>query len=133
MELSPYLHFNGQCKAAFEFYERCLGGKIVAMITHAGTPAEEHTPPEWRDKIMHARLTVGDEALMGSDVPPDHYKQPTGFSVSIQIKDPADADRIFNALAENGKIQMPIQKTFWATRFGMLADQFGVPWMINCD
>jgi PhnB protein len=82
---------------------------------------------------MHARLTVGDEALMGSDVPPDHYKQPTGFSVSIQIKDPADADRIFNALAENGKIQMPIQKTFWATRFGMLADQFGVPWMINCD
>jgi PhnB protein len=125
MQLNPYLSFNGQCEAAFQFYERCLGGKIVAMFPHAGTPAEEHTPPEWRNKIMHARLAVGDETLMGSDVPPDQYKLPTGFSVSLQIKDPAEADRIFNALAENGKVQMPIQKTFWATRFGMVADQFG--------
>jgi PhnB protein len=133
MQLNPYLHFNGQCETAFKFYERCLGGKITAMMPFAGTPMEEHTPPEWRSKIMHAHMTVGDEALMGSDAPPDRYKQPAGFSVSLQMKDPAEADRVFNALAENGKVQMPIQKTFWATRFGMLADQFGIPWMINCD
>jgi PhnB protein len=133
MQLNPYLTFNGQCEAAFKFYERCLGGKIIAMMTHVGTPAEQHVPAEWRNKIMHARLTVNDEVLMGSDAPPDHYQQPKGISVALQIKSAADAERTFNALAENGTIQMPIQETFWATRFGMLVDQFGIPWMINCE
>jgi PhnB protein len=133
MQLNPYLTFNGQCEAAFKFYERCLGGKIVAMMTHVGTPAEQQVPAEWRNKIMHARLTVNDEVLMGSDAPPDHYQPPKGISVALQIKSAADAERTFNALAENGTIQMPIQETFWATRFGMLVDQFGIPWMINCE
>ena len=132
MQLSPYLNFNGQCEAAFKFYEKCLGGKIEAMITFAGTPAEEHAPPELRNKILHARLIVGGDALMGSDAPPDRYEAPKGFSVSLQIDDPADAERIFHALAENGIVQMPIQQTFWADRFGMLVDQFGIPWMVNC-
>jgi len=70
---------------------------------------------------------------MGSDAPPGRYEEPKGFSVSVQIKDPAEAERIFQALAENGKVQMPIQQTFWAARFGMLMDQFGIPWMINCE
>jgi PhnB protein len=133
MQLNPYLTFNGQCEAAFKFYEQCLGGKIIAMMTHAGTPAEQHVPAEWRNKIMHARLTVNDEVLMGSDAPPDHYQQPKGISVALQIKNAADAERTFHALAENGTVQMPIQETFWATRFGMLVDQFGIPWMINCE
>ena len=133
MQLNPYLTFNGQCEAAFKFYEQCLGGKIEAMITHAGTPAEQHVPAEWRNKIMHARLIVGDEVLMGSDAPPERYKEPTGFAVSIQIDKPTDAERIFHALAENGKVTMPIQQTFWAARFGMLVDQFGIPWMVNCE
>lgn len=133
MQLNPYLTFNGQCEAAFKFYERCLGGKIEAMITHAGTPAEQHVPPEWRKKILHASLTVGGEVLMGSDAPPDRYEEPKGFSVSLQIKDPADAERIFAALAENGVVRMPLQQTFWAHRFGMLVDRFGTPWMINCQ
>jgi len=132
MQLSPYLNFNGQCEAAFKFYERVLGGKIEAMITYAGTPAEEHSPPELRNKILHARLIVGGDALMGSDAPPDRYESSKSFSVSIQIDDPADAERIFHALAENGIVQLPIQETFWADRFGMLVDQFGVPWMVNC-
>ena len=132
MRLSPYLNFNGQCEAAFKFYERCLGGKIEAMITYAGTPAEEHAPPELRNKILHARLIVGGDALMGSDAPPDRHETPKGFSVSLQIDDPADAERIFHALAENGVVQLPIQQTFWAERFGMLVDQFGIPWMVNC-
>lgn len=133
MQLNPYLTFNGQCEAAFKFYEQCLGGKIEAMITHAGTPAEEHVPTEWRNKILHARLIVGDEVLMGSDAPPERYEEPKGFSVTLGIADPADAERIFHALAENGTVRMPIQETFWAVRFGMLVDRFGIPWMVNCE
>ena len=103
------------------------------MMPHEGTPVAEHVPAEWRNKILHARLTVGDQVMMGSDAPPGRYEEPKGFSVSVQIKDPAEAERIFQALAENGKVQMPIQQTFWAARFGMLMDQFGIPWMINCE
>jgi len=133
MQLNPYLTFNGQCEAAFKFYERCLDGKIVAMMTYAGSPMEEQTPPEWRNKVMHARLMVGDEVLMGSDAPPERYEGAKGFSVTLGIDNPADAERIFHALAQNGTVQMPIQQTFWAARFGMLVDQFGTPWMINCE
>jgi PhnB protein len=133
MQLNPYLFFTGQCEAAFKFYEVCLGGRIEAMITHAGTPAEKQVPPEWRDKILHARLTVGDEVLMASDAPPGRQERPQGFSVSLQVGTPAEAERIFHALAQDGKVTMPIQKTFWAERFGMLVDQFGIPWMINCE
>ncbi len=115
MQLNPYLLFNGQCEEAFKFYAQVLGGKIEGMLTHAGTPAEQQAPSEWRDKILHATLTVGDQVLMASDSPPGHYEQPKGFSVSIQLKDQAEAERIFNALAENGTVQMPLQQTFWAT------------------
>lgn len=120
MQLNPYLTFNGQCEAAFKFYEKCLGGKIEAMLTHEGTPAEQGVPPEWRKKILHARLTVGDQVLMASDAPPDRYEKPQGFSVSLNVNVPADAERIFHALAENGKVQMPLEQTFWAIRFGMV-------------
>jgi PhnB protein len=133
MQLNPYLSFDGKCEAAFKFYERCLNGKIVAMMTYAGSPMEEQTPPELRDRIMHARLTVGDEVLMGSDAPPGRYEGAKGFSVTVGIDDPTEAERVFHALAQNGTVQMPIQETFWATRFGMLVDQFGTPWMINCE
>lgn len=133
MQLSPYLAFNGNCAEAFKFYERLLGGKIVMMMTHAGSPAAEHTPSEWQDKIMHARLTIGDQVLMGSDAPPQYQQTPQGFSVSIQIDDPEEGERIFNGLAENGTVKMPFQQTFWAARFGMCIDRFGVPWMVNCE
>src|SRR5271155_5619062 len=133
MQLNPYLLFNGNCADAFKFYEKCLGGKIEAMMTHAGTPAEKHTPPEWVNKILHARLNVNGEILMASDAPPGRQERPQGFSLSLTIKDPLDAERIFKALSENGTISMPFQKTFFAQRFGMFVDQFGIPWMINCE
>jgi PhnB protein len=133
MQLNPYLNFDGRCEAAFKFYERCLGGKIEMMLTHAEAPTAEQVPAEWRSKIMHARLVVGDRVLMGSDSPPAHHEEPKGFYVSLGVDDPADADRIFHALAEHGTVRMPIQKTFWAVRFGMLVDQFGIPWMVNCE
>jgi len=133
MQLNPYLLFDGRCEAAFKFYAQCLGGKIEAMIPHAGTPAEQHSPPEWKDKILHACLSVDGQLLMGSDTPPQHFEQPKGFSVSLQIKDPAAGERIFNTLADQGIVKMPFQQTFWAHRFGMLVDRFGIPWMINCE
>ena len=90
-------------------------------------------PAEWGKKILHARLVIGDTYLMASDAPPDRYEKPKGFSVSLVLTDPAEAERIFNALAKDGTIQMPLEPTFWAARFGMLVDRFGIPWMINCE
>lgn len=136
MQLNPYLMFNGQCRAAFEFYEQCLGGKITTMMTHGESPDSsmtEQLPPEWHDKILHVGLMINDQELMGSDAPPEYYEAPKGFSVSISLNDLAKAERIFDTLAEGGKVRMPLQQTFWAYRFGMLVDQFGIPWMINCE
>lgn len=131
MQMNPYLLFDGQCEAAFKFYEKCLGGKIEAMMPHEGTPAAEHVPAEWRSKILHARMVIGDQVLMASDAPPGRQEKPQGFSVNLGFKDPAEAERTFQALAENGTVQMPFQKTFWSAGFGMLVDRFGIPWMVN--
>jgi PhnB protein len=133
MKLNPYLSFNDECEAAFKFYEQCLGGKIDSMMTFGESPMAEQTPPEKLDKIMHASLIVGDTVLMGSDAPPQFFEKPQGFSVSLQFDNTVEAERIFNILAEDGTVQMPIQETFWAARFGMLIDRFGIPWMINCE
>ena len=133
MQINPYLVFNGQCEAAFKFYEKLLGGKITGIMTHANSPMANQVPPEWRDKVMHAHLTVGNWVLMGSDAPPQHFQKPQGFSVSIGVKTVEEGARIFEALSDNGAVQMPFQKTFWSPGFGMLADRFGIPWMVNCD
>ncbi len=133
MKLNSLLSFSGQCEAAFKFYERCLGGNIVTMLTYGNSPTGEPVPREWQQKILHATLTVGDNVLMGGDVLPEQYEQPKGFQILIGINDPLDAERIFQALAEHGTVQMPLQKTFWAVRFGVLVDQFGIPWVINCE
>ena len=127
MKLNPYLFFNGECEEAFKFYERALGAKIVAMMNHEGTPMADQTPPEWQKKIMHAQMLVNGGPVMGSDIPTDSYKKPQGFSVSIVTTDVAEAERVFQALAENGTVQMPLEETFWALRFGMLVDRFGIP------
>jgi PhnB protein len=134
IQWNPYLAFNGQCETAFQFYERCLGGKIVGMVPFGDTPSAEHVPQDHRAKIMHARLVVGNQVLMGSDAPPGRpYEGIKGCSVAVQVNSPDEAERLFNALSENATITMPLQETFWAVRFGMLTDQFGVPWMINCE
>ena len=133
MEMNPYLGFNGNCEAAFKFYEKALGGKIVAMITYAETPMAAEMPADWRGKIVHARMTVGDRVLMGSDAPPDRYHQAAGMSVCFSVDQPVEAERVFKALSDGAKVEMPIAETFWAQRFGMLTDRFGVPWMINCE
>ncbi len=133
MQLTPYLNFNGQCKEAFQFYEQCLRGKITAMVTYGETPAAEHVSPDTRDRIIHARLEVGGAVLMASDSPPELFEEQKGMSVSLHVDDPAEAERIYHALADGGRVRMPIEETFWAARFGMLVDRFGTPWMVNCE
>ena len=132
MQLSSNVTFNGQCEAAFKFYEQCLGGKIHVMMKWGDSPMADQVPSEWRDRIMHTSLIVGESSLLGGDAPPDRYEAPRGFAVTIHIDDPAEAERIFAALGENGTVQMPLEETFWAARFGMLVDRFGIPWMVNC-
>ena len=133
MQLTPYLSFNGQCEAAFTLYERCLGGKIECMMTYESRPDDYAVPAEWRKKILHATLRVGDQLLMGADPPPERYQKPQGFSLTLGLKDQAEAERVFEALAEKGTVEMALQETFWAVRFGVLVDRFGITWTVNCE
>jgi PhnB protein len=133
MQLNPYLNFNGQCEEAFRLYERCLGGKLESMFRYEGSPAANMAPKEWGNKVMHAALRVAGTLLMGSDTPPDRSGKPGGFAISISVNDTGDAERIFNELSAGGTVHMPLEKTFWAERFGMFVDRFGIPWMINCE
>lgn len=132
MTLEPHISFGGQCEAAFKFYERCLGGKIVTMLTWGSSPMAKEVPSEWHEKICHATLTVGEDVLAGADVPSDRYQPPTSFQILLGFDEPIEAERVFQALADKGTVTMPMQETFWATRYGMVTDQFGVPWEINC-
>jgi len=133
MQMNPYLSFKGECEAAFRFYERCLGAQPGAIFRYAGTPLADQVPADWQDKVMHGSLTIGGQVLMGGDVAPDRYEEPKGFSLSLHIKSTTDAERIFHQLANGGRIVVPFEKTFWAARFGMLVDRFGIPWLINCE
>ena len=133
MQIYAYLTFEGDCEEAMRHYAKVLGGKIVAMRPHEGTPAADYVPPDWRAKILHARLNVGDAVLMASDSPPGMQEKMQGISVALVLEDPDEAERIFNAFAEGGTVTMPLTETFWAKKFGMLTDRFGTPWMINCE
>jgi len=132
MEMSTYLSFKGDCEEAFQFYEQCLGAKPGAVFRYAGTPFADQVPPDWKDKIMHASLTVGSQVLMAADQPPERYEAPRGFSLSLQLNDTAEAERIFADLSKAGKVVSPLEKTFWAERFGVVVDRFGITWLINC-
>jgi len=133
MRVNPYLYYNGDCEAAFKFYESAIGGRIVAMMPYEGSPAVADTPAEWRSKIMHGRMEIAGNVLMGGDAPPGRFVPQAGFSVSLNINDPAEAERVYAALSEGGSVHMTLQETFWAERFAMFADKFGIPWVINCE
>jgi PhnB protein len=133
MQMNPYLSFGGDCEEAFNFYEKCLDGKLGEIFRYAGTPVSEQVPADWQNKVMHGSMTIGEQVLMGADIAPDRYEKPQGFSLSLQIKNTTQAERIFQILAKDGTVVLPLQQTFWAARFGMLVDRFGIPWMINCE
>lgn len=134
MQIAPYLSFDGRCAEAFRHYETVLGGRIEALMTYGETPACGELPADWHGKVIHACLLVGGQRLMGGDPPPQMMQAPQGMSVSLHVEDAAEAERIFAGLAEGGAtVTMPLAETFWAIRFGMLIDRFGIPWMVNCS
>lgn len=133
MEFGTYLFFSGTCEEALKFYEETLGAKTEGVMKHAGTPSAEHVPAEWGDKVMHAKFKIGDSVIMASDVPPEQYAKPQGFSLSLGFKDAAEGEAIFNKLAAGGSVQLPFGPTFWAKGFGMCTDRYGIAWMVNCE
>ena len=132
MRLNPYLSFDGQCEAAFKFYERCLRGKIIMLVKYGDSPLAGQTPPQWHQRVLHATFSWGEHKLQGADALPETYRKPQGFSVMVNIDSAVEAERIFNALSADGTVQIPLQESFWAARFGVLVDQYGTPWTINC-
>ncbi len=134
MRADPYLNFDGNCAEAFRFYEQLLGGEIQMMMTHGQSPIAHQVPREWHSRILHASLRLGDALLMASDAPPDRFQAPQGIYVTLLVDEPAEAERIFHALADGGRVTMPFEQTFWAAGgFGMVTDRFGTPWMISCE
>lgn len=132
MRLNAHLNFDGQCRTAFEYYAKCLGGKVTMMMTYGDSPMAAHVPAEDHGRIIHATFELGDQRLTGGDVPQGRYGKPQGFDVLLSLESAEEAECIFKALEEGGWTQMPLQETFWALRFGMVTDRFGTPWMINC-
>jgi PhnB protein len=134
MQLATHLAFNGNCRQAFAFYESTFGGRILMQLTYGEAPISGGVPSaEMANQIMHARLDIEGQHLMGADAPPGRYQTPQGVMVSVSISDLERARRIFETLAANGKITMPFQETFWARGFGMCIDRFAVPWIVNCE
>jgi len=132
MKVAPYLNFDGRCAEALKFYEIHLGSKTQMKMTWGESPMSEKITPQWKDKIIHATFVLDGQELGAADSPPEYYERPQGLSITLGIDSPGEAERVFKALSENGEVSMPIQETFWARRFGMCVDQFGIPWMINC-
>ena len=130
MKINPYLLFDGRCREAFEFYQKAFGGEISFIQTIGASPMASSMPPETHGRVMHVTLQIGEQVLQGADAPFD-YTTPAGFCVAIEFDDVAEGERVFDALAQNGAVQMPFQATFWAKGFGMLIDQFGTPWLVN--
>lgn len=134
MQIQPYLFFDGRCEEAVEFYRHALGAEVDMLMRYRESP--ESPPPDQvragiDDLIMHASLRVGDAVIMASDDCTPHPKAFGGFSLSIGVPDTAAADRMFAALADGGEVQVPLGRTFFSPRFGMVVDRFGVSWMIN--
>jgi PhnB protein len=133
MKINTYLNFNGNCAAALKFYEKALGAKVVFKMTYGQSPVADKMPKQIHKRIMHARITVGQNVLMLSDCPEGRYDAPKGLVISLNVDTPKEAERLFAALSKKGKVSMPMEETFWAKRFAMFSDQFGIPWMVNCE
>ena len=134
MQVQPYLFFDGRCEEALEFYRKAVGAEITMLMRFKESPdpiPADMVPPGSDDKVMHASFTIGESTLMASD---GHAKGETafkGFSLSLTAADETEAQRLFTALGEGGQVQMPLGKTFWSPAFGMVADRFGISWMVQ--
>jgi PhnB protein len=130
MQVQPYLFFDGRCDEALEFYKKSIGAEVKMLMRWKDSPDKSMSVPENAEKVMHAQFQVGDTTIMSSDGRNTGKPKFEGFALSISAKDEADADKKFAALAEGGQVTMPLAKTFFSPRFGMVADKFGVHWMV---
>jgi PhnB protein len=131
LNASVGLHFNGDCEAAFRFYERLLDMKLELVLPWGASPLAGRAPAGWGAKILFARLKGRSMTLLGADALPGTYVAPAGFTLTLQTTEQLEAERFFAALAEDGKVSLPLQETFWATLYGVVTDRFGVPWEIT--
>jgi len=129
VRVSPHLTFAGQCEDAFNFYRALFGGELF-VVRYGDSPMARQVGPEWHSKVLHATLTVGTTVLTGTDVPLGQRQQAQGIYVLLSV-DSGDVERIFEALADGGRVAMPLQRTFWSKAFGALVDRFGIPWEVS--
>lgn len=130
MKLNTYLNYNGNCAQAFRFYEQRLGGKITMLMTHGQGPEPGNFPPEMKDLVLHARLSLGGTEIYGADMPPGRHQPMRSAYLSLSVESNEEAERIYALLSEGGEIFMKMEETFFAFRFAMLRDKFGTSWMI---
>ena len=130
MRLHTYLNYGGNCADAFRLYERHLGGKITMMMKHGESPDQSQVRPEWKDAVLHARMTLGGTEISAADVPPDRFQPMRSAYLSLSVDSTAEAERVYGLLTDGGQVFMPMQETFFASRFAMLRDKFGTSWML---
>lgn len=130
MKLHTFLNYGGNCRGAFEFYEKHLGGQITMMMTRGEAPNSGEVAPGMKDTVLHARLALGETELFGADVPPDRFQPMRSAYLSLSVESSGEAERIYALLSDGGQIYMPMEETFFAYRFAMLRDKFGTSWMI---
>lgn len=130
MKLNTYLNYGGNCAEAFRFYEQHLDGKITMMQKHGENPAPNQIPPEWKDKVLHARIELGGTDLLGADIPPDRFQPMRSAYLTLTLDSVEEAERIYALLTAGGQIFMKMEETFFAKRFAMLRDRFGTSWML---
>lgn len=130
MQLHTYLNYGGNCEEAFRFYERHLGGKITMLMRHGEQPTPGDVPPEWKDKVLHARMNLGGTELLGADIPADRFQPMRSAYLSLTLGSIDEAERTYALLSDAGQVFMPMEETFFANRFAMLRDRFGTSWML---
>jgi PhnB protein len=134
MQINPYLYFSGNCQEAFEYYRDHLGGEILMMMRFGDAPMPaEHKPAGWDNKVLHGRIKIGDAVIFASDVKREEDRPMQAFDLVANLKTAEEAERVFAALADGGKVSMPMSETFFAVRYSSLKDRFGVPWSVVCE
>ena len=130
MQLHTYLNYGGNCEQAFKFYEQHLGGKITMLMRHGEAPEPGPTPPDWKDKVLHARMNLGGTELLGADVPKDRFQPMRSAYLTLTLGSNEEAERVYALLSDGGEIFMKMEESFFAHRFAMLRDRFGTSWML---
>jgi PhnB protein len=133
VKLYTYLNYGGNCREAFEFYAKHLGGTIEMLTTHGEAPGPAQGPADWKDKVLHARLDLGETKVLAADVPPDRFQPMRSAYLTLMLDDEQQAESVYALLSENGQIFMKMEETFFAKRFAMLRDRFGTSWMLLCE